>query len=123
MNWKHPDGKGTVGCLIFVLLVGIAVFIAINAGPPYLAAMSFEADLKTEISRAGARFYANDTLMKDVLQLAKRNEIRLTQANVKIERYAGQLFINVKYQVPIDLLIYRHLMKVDLKASSYIGTL
>jgi hypothetical protein len=123
MNLKQPDGKGTVGCLAFVVLVGIAVFVAITAGPPYMAARSFEADVKTEVSRAGARFYPNETLMKEVLQLARKNEVRLREENVKIERYAGQLFIKVKYQVPIDLLFYEYIMKVDIKASSYVGTL
>jgi hypothetical protein len=123
MSRRHPDGKGVVGCLIFVVLAGAAVFIAINVGPPYLAARSLEADLKTEVSRAGARFYPNETLVKEVLQLARKNEVALTAANVKIERYAGQLFIKIKYQVPIDLLFYEYVMRVDMKASSYIGTL
>lgn len=123
MTWKDPAGKGTTGCLLFVLLLAVIVFLAINIGPPYIAAKGLEADLKTEVSRAGARYYASDVLMKEVLQLAKKNEVRLTEDNVKIERYAGQLFIKVRYQVPIDLYFYEYLMKVDIKVSSYIGTL
>ena len=122
-GWGGEEGKGTTGCLVFALLLGIAVFLAINVGPPYISAKSFEADLKAEVSRAGARYYNNEALIKEVLQLAKKNEIRIDQKNVSIERYASQLFLKVKYKVPIDLYFYEYVMNVDIKASSYIGTL
>jgi hypothetical protein len=122
-RWGDDEGKGTLGCLIFVLLLGIGVFIGVNAGPPYMAAKSFEADLKTEVSRAGARFYSNDTLAKSVLDIAKRNEVRIRPENIKIERYSSQVFVKVHYEVPIDLAFYEYVMKVDIKASSYVGTL
>jgi len=121
--WGADEGKGTLGCLVFVVLLGIGVFIAVNAGPPYMAAKSFEADLKTEVSRAGARFYSNDTLIKSVLDIAKRNEVRIRPENIKVERYSSQVFVKVHYEVPVDLAFYEYLMKVDIKASSYVGTL
>jgi hypothetical protein len=123
IDWSSPEGKGTAGCLVFVLLLAIGTFIALNVGPSYLASRSFEADLKTEVSRAGARFYANDTLLKEVLLLAKKNEVRIAPENVRIERYSNQIFVKVKYSLPIDLYFYEYIMNVDIKASSYIGTL
>jgi hypothetical protein len=99
------------------------VFVAINAGPPYMASKSLEGDLKAAVSRAGARYYSNDLLMKEVLELAKKNEVRITAQNVKLERYAGQIFVKVRYDELIDLFVYEYVMKVDIKVSSYIGTL
>jgi len=122
-NFRSATGKGTVGCLVVVVLLGIGTFVGINAGPPYMAARSFEADLKAEVSKAGARFWDNETLIKSALALAKRNEVRISQENIKVERYSGQLFVKIRYRVPIDLMVYEYIMNVDIKVSSYIGTL
>ncbi|MBM3790585.1 MAG: hypothetical protein FJW35_09585 [Acidobacteria bacterium] len=117
------EGKGVAGCFVFIVLLGIAAFVAINAGPPYLAAKSFEADLKTEVSRAGARYWDNESIIKSVFAVARKNEVRIKADNVRIERYAGQVFVHVNYSVPIDLALYEYVMRVSFKASSYIGTL
>jgi hypothetical protein len=77
--------------------------------------------LKTEVSRAGANFLDDDVLMKNILQLAKRNEINLEQEQVKITRLAGQLNITIHYVTPIDLYLFTWDMVCDLKATHFIG--
>ena len=120
---RSAEGKGTAGCLLFALLFGVALFVGINVGPHYLAAKSFEADLKTEVSRAGARFWDNETVMNSVYEMAKKNEVRISQENVEISRMGGQLFVRVFYAVPIDLGLTEYVMRVNIKATSFIGTL
>jgi hypothetical protein len=119
----NDEGKGTAGCLFFFVLLGIAVFVGLRIVPPYFSYASFETDVKTEISRAGAHFFDDETIIKDILDLARRNEIRLTEQNIKIERFAGQVFVTVRYSVPEDLFVYRRNLDFEVKASSYIGKL
>jgi len=117
------EGKGLIGCVIFIVLFAIAIFLAITLGPIYYSNYSFESELKTEASRAGSHFIDDETVMKDVLDLAKRNEIQLAREDIKLERFAGQLHITVHYAVPVDLLITRRNLNFDITASSFVGAL
>ena len=117
------DGKGALGCLIFLLLLGAAIFATIQVGPTYYAYKNLESDIKREASRAGANFYDNELLISNIMALAKRNEISLEKENVKVERFAGQLQIIIHYSVPVDFMIYQRTLDFDIKASSFIGRL
>ena len=120
---QDQEGKGTAGCLLFLMVAGIVIFLAVRVGPAYYANKSLEADLRTEASRAGANFLSDDAIIKNVLDLARRNEVRLNRENVKLERFAGQVFITVTYSVPVDLVVTEQTMIFKIKASSFIGRL
>src|SRR5687767_13581582 len=100
-NLRKQDGKGMVGCMFALLLLFVGGVAGIRLFPPYYAHKSFQTDVHTEISRAGAQFLDEETVMKNILALAKRNEIRLTRKDVKLERFAGQIHATVNYSVPV----------------------
>jgi hypothetical protein len=117
------EGKGLIGCLLSVVLLGIAIYLAVNLGPIYYSNFNFESDLKTTVSRAGARSFTNDLIVKDVLNVARNNQIRIKKENVHIERFAGQVHVSVYYVVPVDFLFYQRDLQFEVKASSFIGSL
>src|SRR5512139_3022975 len=120
---RDCQGKGLFGCLVTLVLMGVAIFLVIKLGPMYYANYNLEADVKTEVSRAGARFLDNDTIVNDVLDMAKKNEIKLKKEDVKVERFAGQIHIVVRYAVPADFVFFKRDMNFEISASSFIGTL
>ena len=122
-NLRKQDGKGMVGCMFALVLLFIGGVAGIRLFPPYYAHKSFQTDVATEVSRAGAQFLDDETVMKNLLALAKRNEIRLARENIKLERFAGQLHITVNYSVPVDFIVFKRDMQFEIKASSFIGTL
>ena len=117
------EGKGMTGCLISLVLLGLLVVVTIRVGPPYFAYKSFESDLKRETSRAGANGYDEETIVRNVLDLAKRNELPMTRENIAVERAAGIVSVRVHCTVPIDLFFYERRFEFDLKTSSLIGRL
>jgi hypothetical protein len=117
------QGKGTLGCLISLALIGLVLFIVIRVGPDYYAFKGFETDVKAEASRAGANFLSDEILRKNIMDLARRNEVRILSENVMIERFAGQIFITIKHTIKMDLILYEHDFDMQIKASSYIGRL
>ncbi len=121
--WSDEQGKGTMGCVVSLALLGIMAYIVIRSGPDYYAFKSFDADVRTAISRAGANFYDDETVLRDVLDLARRNEVRVARENIKIERFAGQLHVTIHHTIPLDLIITQHKMNFEIKASSYVGRL
>ncbi len=120
---RDSEGKGLLGCLIFIVLFAVAIFLGITLGPIYYSNYSFESELRTEASRAGSHFMDDETVVKDIMDLAKRNEIQLVREDIKLERFAGQLHITVNYAVPVDLLVTRRNLNFEIVASSFIGAL
>ena len=122
-NLYGYDGKGTAGCMISVLLLLVAVFVGIKLIPIYYSNSNFESAVKTEASRAGAHFFDDDTIIKDVLDLAKRNDIRIKRDNIKVERFNGQVHLYITYSVPVDFVFYQRNLIFNVKSSSLIGSL
>jgi len=122
-NLRKQDGKGMVGCMFALLLLFVGGIAGIRLFPPYYAHKSFQTDVRTEASRAGAQFLDDETVMKNILAMGKRNEIRLTRDNVKLERFAGQIHITVKYSVPVDFIVFKKDMEFEVQASSFVGKL
>jgi len=120
---RSQNGSGTAGCLAFLLVAAVVGVLALRMGPTYYANKSLEADIRTEASRAGANFHDDETVMRNVLELARRNEVRITRENVKLERFAGQIFITITYSVPVDLFVTQKTFNFKVAGSSFIGRL
>jgi hypothetical protein len=121
--FSESEGKGLIGCMLSIVLLAMIVFLGITLGPVYYNNLNFESDVKTEVSRAGARFIDNEALVKNIIDLARRNEIRLTRQNIKVERFAGQVHIKINYSVPVDLLATERDLNFEIKVSSFVGSL
>ena len=120
---SNSEGKGTLGCIFSLVLIVTTIFIGVEVGPPYFAYKSLEADVSTEVSRAGAHFFSNEQLVQIILDVARKNEILLKSEDVKVERIAGQVHVSIHYQVPVDLGFLEHTFDFNIKASSFVGAL
>jgi hypothetical protein len=120
---RSSEGKGVIGCMLSIVLLAAAIYLGIVLVPIYYQNFNFENDVKTTASRAGANYFDNETVIKDILALAKKNEIRIKKENIKVERFAGQLHILVTYSVPVDFIILERDLTFKIDASSFIGAL
>lgn len=120
---QSQDGKSKLGCIFSLLILGAVAFAGVQILPPYYSGKSLETDVKAEVARAGANFMDDETVMNNVLSLARKNEIRIARENVKVERFAGQMFVTIRYTVPLDFFVYKTELPFEIKASSYIGRL
>jgi len=117
------NGKGMLGCMFLIVLIGVVIYLGIVLAPIYYSNFNFESAVKTEISRAGAHFLDDETMTKDILDIARRNEINLKRENISIERFAGQVHVNVHYAVPVDFIVFKRALVFEIDESSFIGTL
>jgi len=120
---RKCEGKGLLGCAVFIVLMGVLIVLVIKLGPIYYSNFNFESEVKTEASRAGARFTDDETIIRDLMAMAKRNDIRLKRENIGVERFAGQIHIEVRYTVPVDFLFLKRDINFQIKASSFVGSL
>ena len=120
---RDSEGKGILGCIGAIVLLAVIIFVGIKLGPIYYSNYQFEEDLKTLISRSGARYTPDQQIIIEVVELAQKNHINLTHENaknnIKLERFAGQLHINVQYFVPVDFLIIRRNFRFQIKLSTF----
>ena len=118
-----PEGKGMIGCMLMIVVIAVAIYLGILLTPIYYANFNFESEVRTEVTRAGAHFLDDEALTKNILDLARRNEIRITQENVSIERFAGQVHVTVQYSVPVDFIIFQRNLNFRVEESRFVGTL
>jgi hypothetical protein len=119
----NSEGKGLIGCIGAIILLAAVVFAGIKLGPIYYSNLLFEEDIKNVTSRAGTHGLTNEAIIEDILELARKNDINLTKKdaseNIKIDRYAGLVHIEVRYFVPVDFLIMKKTLEFQVKASSF----
>jgi len=120
---RREAGTGTFGCILSLALIALAVFVGVRIGPIYYSNKSLEGDVNTEVSRAGANFLSDESLVNSVLDLARKNEIRLARNEVKIERFAGQIHLTIRYTVPVDFILLKKDLNFEIKTSSFVGRL
>jgi hypothetical protein len=122
-NLHDSDGKGLIGCLVFIVLIGIAISVSIKIVPIYYTNYAMESEIKTVVSRAGAHYLDDDAITKDILDLARKNEVQIEKKNIKLRRFAGQIFVEVNYAISVDFGILERNLNFQIKASSLLGTL
>ena len=120
---RDIEGKGMIGCVIFLVLIVIAIFLAIQVVPIYYSNYSIESEIKTEVSRAGAHFLEDETIIRDIRAMGKKNDVLLEKENIKIQRLAGQIVIDVNYSVLVDFIIFERDLNFHIRASSFVGTI
>ena len=120
---RDSEGKGLFGCVVLIVLFLATIFVTIKLAPIYYANYNLESEVKTEVSRAGAHSLTDEVIIKDVLNLAKRNEIQLKKENISVQRFAGQIHIELNYSVPVDFIIFERDLDFRIKESSFIGSL
>ncbi len=123
LSLRDPDGKGLIGCMFMIVIIAVAIYLGIVLFPIYYSNFNLESEVKTEASRAGAHFLDDEAVVKDVIDVARRNDIRLTRQNITIDRFAGQVHINVRYTVPVDFGLFERDLNFEIRASSFIGAL
>jgi hypothetical protein len=119
---RGSDGKGMIGCIIFLVLIGTAIFLAIRLVPLYYSNQNFKSDVEAEVSRAAAKSLQNEIIVDNILATAKMYDIELTQEDIKVDRFAGQVHVAVNYTVPVNFALFRRGLKFHIEVSSFVGT-
>lgn len=119
---RNSDGKGIIGCIILLALIGVAIVLAIGLGPLYYSHSRFQSAVKTEVSRAGSQSLNDEAIIEGILALAEKNRIKLARKNIQVERFAGQVHIEVDYSVPVSFIFLTRDVRFQIRESSFIGT-
>ena len=97
---RRELGEGQLGCLVGVIILLIGVFIAYKMIPVKVKAAEIRQVTEDESKSAGQ--HNDPQIVQTILRKAHDDDIAMTEDNIRIERRAGQIQIDVEYDVPIN---------------------
>jgi hypothetical protein len=100
-------GEGNLGCILWLLVLGLAVMISVKAVPVKIASAEMY-DYMDEVARsAGVNTTAED-IEKALLQRAADLKLPLDKDHVTVERQGDRVRMRVEYTVPVELPGYTY---------------
>ena len=109
--------------LVFLLMVGVAVYIAWSLLPPRFHNSQLQDDLDDIVRRATYSPISDDDVKRIVISKAQSEDIALKEDQITVARGGMGLTISVHYRVHVDMIVYQ--TDLDFTANSHnkmIGT-
>ena len=103
---RDEAGEGQLGCIVGILVLVAFFFVAYKMIPIKVKAADLRQTVTDEAKAAGIR---NDKLIREnILDKAKELELPVDDNDVKIERFANTIRVDVKYTVVVDFPGYAY---------------
>lgn len=96
---RSEAGEGQGGCLVGVVLLLIAGFIAFKMIPVKVKAAEVRSVVVDEAKSAGT--HNDDRIRKAILDEAQREGLPVSDENIQIDRAANLIRVTVDYTVPV----------------------
>lgn len=100
-------GEGNLGCIVWLLVLGLAVLIAWKAIPVKMASAELY-DYMDEVARATGVNTTAEEVSKAILQRAADLHLPLTKENLKVVRDGDRLMMRAEYTVPVEFPGYTY---------------
>lgn len=106
MRSVSRSGEGKLGCVIWLVILALAVFVAWKAVPIKLKATELY-DFMEEQARFAGRA-SDDALRTRILRRAQQLQLPVTNKNIKVERLGGRIRMTCTFTVPLELVGYTY---------------
>jgi predicted membrane protein len=113
---RHERGESQFGCLIGLILLGLAIFVAWKMIPVKVKAAELRQTVVDEAKSAGT--HNDDRIKSAILAKAKEDELPVSEDDIKIVRTAGEITVNVTYTVPIVFPGYTYNWHIEHQATN-----
>jgi hypothetical protein len=107
-NRRAERGEGNFGCLVGVILLLIAVFIAYKMIPIKVKAAEVRQTMENEAKAAGT--HSDERIVSAIVEKARENNLPVTEENVHVERASNNasITVDVEYDVPVQFPGYNY---------------
>jgi len=117
---KRQLGESKVGCIFGLIVLGIAIFIAIKVIPVRVAVSALQDFMEEAAQRVSMLSDQPNNpisaqLAEKVYQQAKSDNLPVRKEDVKVTVGNGRVEMELKYTVPIDLVVYTYQWNVEHK--------
>lgn len=104
---RSERGEGNLGCILWLLALGIAILIAWKAVPVKMQSAELY-DYMDELAKFGAARTAPEELEKRILGRAKELNIQVDKKDVNVTRTGDRIFMEVEYTIPVEFPGYTY---------------
>jgi hypothetical protein len=104
-------GEGNLGCVLWLVVLGLAILIAVKMIPVKIASSQFY-DFMEEQAKFAARTPPAD-IAKGIVNRAKELELPVSKDDVQVERNGDNIKMHAEYTVPIDFPGYTYMWHFD----------
>ncbi|MEA2336787.1 MAG: hypothetical protein QOE82_794 [Thermoanaerobaculia bacterium] len=98
-NSRRQRGESQFGCLIGLILLGLAIFVAWKMIPVKVKTAELRQTVVNEAHSAGT--HSDDRIRGAILAKARENNLPVTEQDVTIVRGNGEITVTCEYTVPI----------------------
>jgi predicted membrane protein len=96
---RRERGEGRLGCLIGLILLGLAIFVAWKMIPAKVKAAELRQTVVDEAKSAGT--HNDDRIKAAILTKAREDNLPVTEKDINIVRGNGEITVTVTYTIPI----------------------
>jgi len=100
-------GEGNLGCILWLLVLGLAVLISWKLIPVKIASAEFNDFMADQAQLAGVNTTAED-VKKNILQRAAELKLPLDKDHIKVERIGDRIRMEADYVVPVEFPGYTY---------------
>ena len=108
---RRERGEGQLGCLVGLVILALAVFVAWKMIPIKVRAAEVRGVAVDEAKSAGT--HNDKVIMGQILSKAHDDDLPITEENVKINRARGNITIDIHYVVPVEFPGYTYQWHFD----------
>ena len=110
---RRERGEGQFGCLVGLVVLLIAGLIAYRLIPVKVRAAELRDTVVDESKSAGQ--HSDKQIKQAILHKAKQLELPVDEKDVKVNRSANYIRVNVSYTVPVEFPGYTYNWKFEHK--------
>jgi hypothetical protein len=96
---RRERGESQLGCLVGLILLGLAIFIAWKMIPVKVKAAELRQTVVDEAKSAGT--HGDDRIKAAILAKAKEDDLPVTDQDIYIARGNGEITVRVTYTIPV----------------------
>lgn len=110
---RGEQGKTQIGCVIWIILVGLITYFLFKVVPVKVATSTFH-DVMTEQASFGS-IKSVPQIEYEILRRARELDIPVTKENLKITRIRESIKIEAHYSITIEFFggAYKYVWKFD----------
>jgi len=96
---RRERGESQLGCLVGLILLGLAIFIAWKMIPVKVKAAELRQTVVDEAKSAGT--HGDDRIKAAILAKAREDNLPVTEQDINIVRANGEITVTVTYTIPV----------------------
>jgi hypothetical protein len=96
-------GEGNLGCILWLLLLGLVVLVAWKAVPVKMKSVELYEHMD-ELAKFAAARAKSDDLKRSILQRAEQLDIPLEREAIEVDLGAERVRMKVEYTIPVEVL-------------------